>query len=102
MIQRAYLVPEDLAAWNERSAHLAVAVGTEEIGSALSALLKIVVEFDAIFISSASIQSSVSPRRLSYLHCSFAYWNRLSRVLPAILSRNRGNLTVNSFGASTA
>jgi DNA-binding CsgD family transcriptional regulator len=51
MIQRSYLFPEDLAAWNERSAHLAVAVGTEEIGSALSALLKIVVEFDAIFLA---------------------------------------------------
>src|SRR6267154_613731 len=51
MIQRSYLVPEDLAAWNERSAHLAVAAGTEEIGSALSALLKIVVEFDAIFLA---------------------------------------------------
>jgi DNA-binding CsgD family transcriptional regulator len=51
MIQRSYLDPKRLTAWNERTAHLAVAVGTEEIGSALSALLKIIVEFDAIFLA---------------------------------------------------
>jgi DNA-binding CsgD family transcriptional regulator len=51
MIQRSYLDPKGLAAWNERSAHLVVAVGAEEIGNALSALLKIIVEFDAIFLA---------------------------------------------------
>jgi len=51
MIQRSYLDPKGLAAWNEGSAHLAVAVGAEEIGSALSAQLKIIVEFDAIFLA---------------------------------------------------
>src|ERR1700692_859825 len=51
MIQRSYLDPKRLTAWNGRSAHLAVSVGTEEIGSALSALLKIIVEFDAIFLA---------------------------------------------------
>jgi DNA-binding CsgD family transcriptional regulator len=51
MIQRSYLDPTGLAAWNEGSAHLAVAVGAEEIGNALSALLKIIVEFDAIFLA---------------------------------------------------
>jgi DNA-binding CsgD family transcriptional regulator len=51
MIQRSYLDPKGLTAWNERSAHLAVAVGCGEIGSALSALLKIIVEFDAIFLA---------------------------------------------------
>jgi DNA-binding CsgD family transcriptional regulator len=51
MIQRSYLDPKRLTAWNEGSAHLAVAVGTEEIGNAFSALLKIIVEFDAIFLA---------------------------------------------------
>jgi DNA-binding CsgD family transcriptional regulator len=51
MIHRPYLAREDLAAWNERSAHLAVAAGTAEIGSALSALLSIILEFDAIFLA---------------------------------------------------
>ena len=51
MIQRSYLDPKGLVAWNEGSAHLALAVGAEEIGNALSALLKIIVEFDAIFLA---------------------------------------------------
>jgi DNA-binding CsgD family transcriptional regulator len=51
MIQRSHLDSKSLTAWNEGSVHLAVAVGAEEIGSALSALLKIIVEFDAIFLA---------------------------------------------------
>jgi DNA-binding CsgD family transcriptional regulator len=51
MIQRSYLDPKTLTAWNEGTAHLAVAVGGEETGSALSALLKIIIEFDAIFLA---------------------------------------------------
>jgi len=51
MIQRSNLDPKTLTVWNDGTAHLAVAVGTEEIGSALSALLKIIVDFDAIFLA---------------------------------------------------
>jgi DNA-binding CsgD family transcriptional regulator len=51
MVQRSYLDPKGLTDWNAGSAHLASAVGAEEIGSALSALLKIIVEFDAIFLA---------------------------------------------------
>jgi DNA-binding CsgD family transcriptional regulator len=51
MIQRSHLDPQRLTAWNQRSADLAVAAGTEGIGDALSALLKIIVEFDAIFLA---------------------------------------------------
>jgi DNA-binding CsgD family transcriptional regulator len=51
MKHRSYLDPKGLAAWNERVARLAVATGAEEIGSALSTLLKVVVEFDAIFLA---------------------------------------------------
>ena len=51
MIQRSYLDPKSLTAWNEGSARLAVAVSAEEIGSALSALLKLIVDFDAIFLA---------------------------------------------------
>jgi DNA-binding CsgD family transcriptional regulator len=51
MIQRSYLDPKGLTDWNAGSARLAIAVGAEEIGSALSALLKIIVEFDAIFLA---------------------------------------------------
>jgi len=51
MIQHSYLDPKGLTVWNEGTAHLAVAVGTEEISSALSALLKIIVDFDAIFLA---------------------------------------------------
>jgi DNA-binding CsgD family transcriptional regulator len=51
MVQRSYLDPKGLTDWNAGSARLAIAVGAEEIGSALSALLKIIVEFDAIFLA---------------------------------------------------
>ena len=51
MIQRSILDPKGLTDWNVGSARLAVAVGTEEIGSALSTLLKIIVDFDAIFLA---------------------------------------------------
>jgi len=51
MIQRSHLDPKGLTDWNVRSAHLAVAAGTEEIGGALSALLKVIVDFDAIFLA---------------------------------------------------
>jgi DNA-binding CsgD family transcriptional regulator len=51
MVQRSYLDPKGLTDWNAGSARLAIAVGAEEIGSALSALLQIIVEFDAIFLA---------------------------------------------------
>src|SRR5882762_10119597 len=51
MIHRSILDAKGLTDWNVGSARLAVAVGTEEIGSALSTLLKIIVDFDAIFLA---------------------------------------------------
>src|SRR5450631_1547130 len=51
MIRRSYIDPKSLADWNVRSANLAAAVATEEIGGALSSLLKIIVDFDAIFLA---------------------------------------------------
>jgi DNA-binding CsgD family transcriptional regulator len=51
MIQRSYLDPKSLGAWNAGCANLAVAVGSDAIGSALAAVLKITVEFDAIFLA---------------------------------------------------
>ena len=51
MIQRSHLGPCDLAAWNEGAARLAVAVGEAAICSALTAALKVIVDFDAIFLA---------------------------------------------------
>jgi hypothetical protein len=51
MVQRSYLDPKGLTDWNAGSARLTIAAGAEEIGSALFALLKIIVEFDAIFLA---------------------------------------------------
>jgi DNA-binding CsgD family transcriptional regulator len=51
MIQRSHLGPRDLAAWNEGLARLAAAVGEAAISGALTAALKVIVDFDAIFLA---------------------------------------------------
>ena len=55
MIQRSSLDrldPAGLAAWNEATMRLAVAGDGTSIGSALAAALKVIVDFEAIFVAS--------------------------------------------------
>jgi hypothetical protein len=54
MIQRSSLDrldPAGLAAWNKATVRLAVAGDGTSIGSALAAALKVIVDFEAIFVA---------------------------------------------------
>jgi DNA-binding CsgD family transcriptional regulator len=49
--QRVSLRPRDLAAWNEEAQRIALAIGEATISSAITTALKVIVEFDAIFLA---------------------------------------------------
>lgn len=59
MVQRAHLTAPQFAAWNEAAMRVAEASSAGEIGDALSAALRVVVDFDGIFL--AALHRDASP-----------------------------------------
>lgn len=51
MVQRSYLAAPEFAAWNEAAMRVVETVGAAAIGEALMAALKIVLDFDGIFLA---------------------------------------------------